>query len=65
MLVSHIDATRVPENRRFSTGPPSVFALQDYIEEAWDKGIRPECRIQTGGVRGTRKFIGTPEVMIP
>lgn len=32
------------------------------IEDAWDAGINLEGRIETGGIRGTRKYIGTPEV---
>ncbi len=34
------------------------------IESAWDKGINDTGRIETGGIRGTRKYIGTPEVRI-
>ncbi|PHH75930.1 hypothetical protein CDD83_4344 [Cordyceps sp. RAO-2017] len=36
-------------------------ALFELIELAWDKGFNPHCRLETGGIRGTRKFIGTPE----
>ena len=31
------------------------------IESAWDKGINDTGRVETGGIRGTRKYIGTPE----
>ncbi|KAF2233141.1 DUF1671-domain-containing protein [Viridothelium virens] len=31
------------------------------IECAWDKGINADGRIDTGGIKGTRKYIGTPE----
>lgn len=41
---------------------PSIFDIQEYIEEAWDNGFNVNGRIETGGVRGTRKYIGTPEV---
>lgn len=41
---------------------PSIFDIQDWIENAWDMGINAHARIETGGVRGTRKYIGTPEV---
>jgi len=41
---------------------PSIFQIQDYIEGAWDHGINVQGRIETGGIRGTRKYIGTPEV---
>ncbi|KAI6090839.1 DUF1671-domain-containing protein [Hypoxylon rubiginosum] len=40
---------------------PDIFEIQDMIESAWDNGINSKGRIETGGVRGTRKFIGTPE----
>ncbi|KAI1429473.1 peptidase family C78-domain-containing protein [Xylaria sp. FL1777] len=40
---------------------PSIFRIQDYIENAWDMGINASGRIETGGVKGTRKYIGTPE----
>ena len=43
---------------------PSISKVQELIEDAWDKGINPEGRIQTGGVRGTRKHIGTQEASI-
>ncbi|KAK4984079.1 hypothetical protein LTR50_006821 [Elasticomyces elasticus] len=32
------------------------------IEQAWDLGYNKFGRDQTGGIRGTRKYIGTPEV---
>ena len=35
-------------------------ALRD-VEKAWDKGINSRGRAETGGIRGTRKYIGTPE----
>ena len=41
---------------------PSVLQLQDMIEDAWSEGINSYGRVQTGGIRGTRKHIGTPEV---
>ena len=31
------------------------------IEEAWEKGINSQGKVETGGVRMTRKYIGTPE----
>jgi hypothetical protein len=40
---------------------PSVLEIQEWIEAAWDKGINADCRAETGGVRGTRKYIGTYE----
>lgn len=41
---------------------PSVLELQDMIERAWDMGFNSHGRIVTGGIRGTRKHIGTSEV---
>ena len=32
------------------------------IERAWDMGFNVNGRIETGGICGTRKYIGTPEV---
>ena len=61
MLISYIQSTRSEGHEVFPGGIPSIFRLQDLIEEAWDRGIHPEGRIETGGIRGTRKFIGTLE----
>ncbi len=44
---------------------PSTLKLQQMIEEAWDQGINPDGRLQTGGITGTRKHIGTQEVGKP
>ena len=44
---------------------PSIFDIQEYIENAWDIGINSQGRIETGGIRGTRKYIGTPDVSRP
>ncbi|KAL9093310.1 MAG: hypothetical protein Q9165_004051 [Trypethelium subeluteriae] len=41
---------------------PGVLELQEGIEAAWDRGLYALGREQTGGIRGTRKYIGTPEV---
>ena len=40
----------------------SIPELQDMIEKAWDKGCNSHGRIETGGIRDTRKYIGTSEV---
>jgi len=42
-------------------GIPDVLHLQDVIETAWDHGFNPGGRIETGGIVGTRKYVGTPE----
>ena len=40
----------------------SIPELQDKIEKAWDEGFNPHGRVETGGIKGTRKHIGTSEV---
>ena len=35
---------------------PSIFDIQEHIEDAWDNGFNVNGRIETGGVRGTRKI---------
>lgn len=62
MMSSYIIATDFVGAERFRGRLPSIFRIQDYIEKAWDLGINAQGRIETGGVRGTRKYIGTPEV---
>jgi len=41
----------------------NVLQIQDIIEQAWDAGICTYGRIETGGIRGSRKWIGTHEAM--
>lgn len=62
MMVSHIQATKCAGYEHFPGRIPSILELQDLIEQAWDQGINAVGRIETGGIRGTRKYIGTPEV---
>ena len=64
MVVSHIQATKCAGHEHFPGRLPSILELQDLIEQAWDQGINAVGRIETGGIRGTRKYIGTPEVSI-
>jgi hypothetical protein len=40
---------------------PNVLKMQNYIEQAWDRGIGSYGRIETGGIVNTRKWIGTHE----
>ena len=61
MLVGSLVATGAAGCEHFTAGIPSVLKLQELIEEAWDKGINSQGRTQTGGVKGTRKYIGTLE----
>lgn len=63
MMVSFIQATQSQGIEHFTGRIPSILRLQDQIELAWDQGINSAGRIETGGIRGTRKYIGTPEVM--
>ncbi|MCJ1337437.1 hypothetical protein MMC09_002719 [Bachmanniomyces sp. S44760] len=62
MLISYIRATEAPGHEAFQSKIPSILEIQDLIESAWDKGINSTGKIETGGIRGTRKYIGTPEV---
>lgn len=62
MLVSYINKSQRPDHEHFPEGVPTILELQDMIEQAWDMGFNSTGRTETGGIRGTRKFIGTPEV---
>lgn len=62
MLSSHIIGARSQGSEVFKGKVPSIFDIQEYIENAWDLGINSQGRIETGGIRGTRKYIGTPDV---
>ena len=42
----------------------SIAQLQDLIQSAWDRGMNAHGRQQTGGIKGTRKHVGTSEVCI-
>ena len=57
-------AAGVPGSDRLGGGIPSIFDIQEHVEDAWDRGINAYGRVQTGGIRNTRKYIGTPEVSI-
>ncbi|KAI1827547.1 peptidase family C78-domain-containing protein [Xylaria intraflava] len=61
MLSSYIVGTEPESAAKLGGGIPSIFQIQDYIENAWDMNINASGRIETGGIRGTRKYIGTPE----
>ena len=62
MMVSYIRDARSEGYQHFQGRLPSIIRLQDMIEHAWDRGFNSLGRIETGGIRGTRKYIGTPEV---
>lgn len=40
----------------------SIIQLQNMIEEAWSAGINSNGMTETGGIKDTRKHIGTSEV---
>ncbi|KAF9770042.1 hypothetical protein IL306_012451 [Fusarium sp. DS 682] len=61
MLTSHIISAQTEGSNHFGRTFPSIFQIQDLIENAWDMGINAQGRAETGGVKGTRKYIGTPE----
>ncbi|KAL4929644.1 peptidase family C78-domain-containing protein [Aspergillus undulatus] len=61
MLVSYIQQSRSPGSERFTGALPTILRLQDMIEHAWDEGYNSIGRTETGGIRGTRKYIGTSE----
>ncbi|CAJ2507471.1 Uu.00g086570.m01.CDS01 [Anthostomella pinea] len=61
MLSSYVVGASAPGAEVFRGKIPSIFRIQDYIENAWDMGICAQGRVETGGVKGTRKYIGTPE----
>jgi hypothetical protein len=62
MLSSYIIEVKSQCHEVFDGKVPTIFDIQDCIEDAWDLGINAHGRIETGGIRGTRKYIGTPEV---
>ncbi|CAO2649441.1 Nn.00g068260.m01.CDS01 [Neocucurbitaria sp. VM-36] len=61
MLLSYIQGAKAQGHEEFPGRTPGILKLQDLIENAWDKGINTIGRVQTGGIRDTRKYIGTPE----
>lgn len=64
MLISYIQGAHAQGFEEFPGRTPGILKLQDMIERAWDKGINEIGRQQTGGIRDTRKYIGTPEVVV-
>ncbi|KAJ9211534.1 hypothetical protein DTO166G4_6814 [Paecilomyces variotii] len=61
MLISHVQDAKRPGHEHFPGRLPTILRLQDLIEQAWDMGFNSSGRVETGGIRGTRKYIGTPE----
>jgi hypothetical protein len=61
-LISYTIGAGAVGHEHFGNDIPSIFEIQDLIESAWDLGHNSNGRLETGGIRGTRKYIGTPEV---
>ena len=61
MLISYIRGAKGFGHEHFQGRIPSILKLQDFIEQAWDMGYNSAGKIETGGIRLTRKYIGTPE----
>ena len=62
MLVSYIRSRKgAAGHLRFSGKLPTIIQLQDMIENAWSHGFNSNGKLETGGIRGTRKHIGTSE----
>lgn len=61
MMTSFIIGARFQGYQHFKKKIPSIFRIQDCIEEAWDAGINSQGRAETGGIKMTRKYIGTLE----
>ena len=64
MLTSYISAAKSQGHHHFGGKAPTIFEIQEYIERAWDFGFNRHGRTETGGIRGTRKYIGTPDVRL-
>ncbi|KAJ5787447.1 hypothetical protein N7457_002437 [Penicillium paradoxum] len=61
MVVSWLQKSRAFGYEHFPPKGPTILELQDMIESAWDMGFNSSGRAETGGIKDTRKFIGTPE----
>ena len=61
MLISYIRDAQAEGQWHFQGKIPSILKLQDMIEHAWEMGFNSIGKIETGGIRLTRKYIGTPE----
>lgn len=61
MMCSYIIGVESQGCGVFEDKTPTIFKIQEYIEHAWDLGINAQGRFETGGILGTRKYIGTPD----
>lgn len=64
MMVSWLKKSGGFGHEHFPNKGPTILELQDMIESAWDMGFNSSGRVETGGIKDTRKFIGTPEVSL-
>ncbi|KAI5360288.1 putative peptidase C78, ubiquitin modifier-specific peptidase 1/ 2 [Septoria linicola] len=62
MLWSSMQRYPVRHSSPVSEEVPPISAVQAMIETAWDKGFNAHGRLATGGIKGTRKHVGTSEV---
>lgn len=62
MQMSYIQGAKAPGYDSFGKRIPGILEIQDMIEKAWSQGIGTLGKYEMGGVQGTRKWIGTPEV---
>lgn len=62
MLISYIIDSESTGFQLFGDSFPTILQIQDLVEAAWDAGFNSQGRSETGGIKGTRKYIGTPEV---
>jgi zinc finger-containing ubiquitin peptidase 1 len=61
-LLSYLrGAAHAPKHHIYATRIPSIPELQSLIEEGWNANINAHARTETGGILGTRKYIGTSE----
>ncbi|KAL9611306.1 MAG: hypothetical protein Q9167_004030 [Letrouitia subvulpina] len=61
MMISFIQSINYGGQQWFGGRIPCILDLQVIIENAWDQGINSSGRVETGGIQGTRKYIGTSE----
>ncbi|KAI5792228.1 peptidase family C78-domain-containing protein [Pyronema domesticum] len=61
MMISFIQANHPRGSHPFDGRIPTILKLQELIEKGWAKGINSSARQETGGIYGTRKYIGTSE----
>ena len=62
MAISFLQGSKALGHQIFPNKIPTVIQLQEWIEDAWDRGINDYARTEVGKLKGTRKWIGTSEV---